>query len=428
MPPAKKKTATKKRVSVKTAKKPAAKKAPAKKKPVAKKRVPVKKKPAVKKPPVIEHEPGAVPLAMYRHIALAFVVVVAIALMGILYLATMQAVIHVDPVETVVSAEFIVNGTETQTSELEIPSEIIVGTIGKTETFMPNGDGTKEVFGVAIGQVTIYNDMSSSQPLVATTRLLTPDDVLFRIKEDVTVPANGSVVVGVYADEEGASGDVEPTTFTIPGLSAAKQALVYAANDAAFTGGVSLVSVVSAEEMEAAASGMEEVLLEDAKYMLWEESSQEYAGEVFDIEVVEKTYSIEPDSEAESYDVTITLQIGAVFYDEVALDSLAEMKIYEGLGQGQEFVDTGVSDMGVVLEGYNDESGIASLHVTLDGRAIASRASDALEVDRFVGMTEEEVKTLLVDEGVAEDVSVDFFPIWVSKIPRLQDHVYIEID
>lgn len=412
---------------------------PPKKQIATKKRVAVKKptlvhKPVQKKTTVKEktsqpiHVPGSMPLAMYRHIALTFVVLVAFALISVLYLATMQAVIHVDPVESTVNAEFIVQATETQVSESEIPAEVLSGTIGKTQTFVPTGEGAKEIPGIATGQVTIYNDMTFDQALVATTRLLTLDNVLFRLLKGVTVPAGSSVIADVYADKEGASGDIAATSFTIPGLSAARQALVYAKSTETFTGGVNMISVVSEEEINAAVAVVESALLEDAKSMLHEESSKQYKGEVFEAEIVDKTFSINPGTTADSYDVTMTLKVNGVFYDSDSLLRLAEIKLYQGLGQGREFLNTDFSGAEVSLESSNEEFGTASLRVTLAGQAIASRTSEALDVQRFVGMKEAEVKDLLVGEGIARDVSVDFFPFWVRKIPRLKDHIYIEID
>ena len=44
-------------------------------------------------------QPAAVPLIMYRRIALTFIVLVAAALLAVLYLSTVQAIIHVDSTE-----------------------------------------------------------------------------------------------------------------------------------------------------------------------------------------------------------------------------------------------------------------------------------------------------------------------------------------
>ena len=63
---------------------------------------------------------------------------------------------------------------------------------------------------------------------MATTRLLTPDNILFRIKKGITVPANGEIEVNIYPDDENFKDIVKPTKFTIPGLSEKLQKIIYA--------------------------------------------------------------------------------------------------------------------------------------------------------------------------------------------------------
>jgi len=252
--------------------------------------------------------------------------------------------------------------------------------------------------------------------------------VLFRLSNQVNVPAGGTVDAEVYADVEGASGNIAATHFTIPGLSAAKQELVYADSTEAFVGGTITRAVVSEAEMESAADTLSGELLQDAMSMFREEATAGYDGELFDVNIQEKSFSIEPNTEADGYEVTMTIEIGAVFYNTEVLENLVVRKLYEGLGQGQEFVDTGLGDLEISIESYSDEDGEASLLTSLKGRAITSRASDALSVERFVGLSGDEVSSLLVGEGVAENVWVEFFPFWVNSIPQLKDHIYIEIE
>lgn len=86
----------------------------------------------------------------------------------------------------------------------------------------------------AQGPVRIVNGSSSSILLVKTTRLLTADGKLFRLASDVSVPANGQIAVGAYADQLGAAFAIGPTRFSIPGLSAIQQTQIYAVSDASF--------------------------------------------------------------------------------------------------------------------------------------------------------------------------------------------------
>lgn len=373
------------------------------------------------------HQPAAVPLIMYRRIALTFIVLVASALLAVLYLSTVQAIIHVDSTEADITAEFVANVFETPTRVTDVRGKVVSGTIGKSQTFEPSGESSKMVEDVARGMVTIRNELSFAQQLVATTRFLSESGVLFRLEDGVTVPAGGSVEAELYADVAGASGNIEATRFTIPGLSEARQSSVYAQSDTAFVGGEYSVAVVSQAELDASALELELALVADAKDMLIAEVGETFSGQSYDVEIVEKTFSIEPETEAESFDVALTLKVTGVFYDSESLEKIAIAKLYEDLGQGQEFLNISSENMRVGVEGVDEEAGQANILVSLSVPAITSRTSEALQVKRFVGMTEEEVRNLLVGEGVATDVSVEFFPFWVSTVPRLKDHIYIDI-
>lgn len=403
------------------------------KKSVSKKRVAVKKggkkKIAVKDLEELDvRQPAAVPLIMYRRIALTFIVLVSAALLAVLYLSTVQAVIHVESTEAPATTEFIANVYETPTRNTDVRGAVLSGTIGRTQKFEPTGESAKTVEDTARGTVTIFNDLSFAQPLVATTRLLSESGVLFRLESGVTVPAGGSVEADVYADEVGASGNSEPTRFSIPGLSAVRQESVYATSSETFTGGEYSVAVVSESEIEAAVSELELLLLEDAKQMFAEELEETFTGDSYESVVLDKEISIEPDTEAQSFDVTLTIKVDAVFYDKEALAKVATAKLYENLGQGQELVIGDIQDqIDVRVEAVDSVSKQANLLVSLSVPAITARTSEALQVDRFIGLTEEEVRNLLIEEGTATTVSVEFFPFWVKTVPRLKDHIYIDI-
>ena len=82
--------------------------------------------------------------------------------------------------------------------------------------------------------------------------------------------------------------------------------------------------------------------------------------------------------------------------------------------------------MEVTIDQYDASQKVASIHAHMDGKMTITRTNKALDVSRFVGLSADDVRKKLVAEGVAESVTVDFFPFWLNKIPRLKDHVYIE--
>jgi len=91
-----------------------------------------------------------------------------------------------------------------------------------------NASGVKFVEEKASGVIVVYNDYSSSsQRLIKNTRFKTPEGLIYRINESITVPGQkkdgtevipGSIEVTVYADEVGESYNIGLTDFSIPGF------------------------------------------------------------------------------------------------------------------------------------------------------------------------------------------------------------------
>jgi len=118
--------------------------------------------------------------------------------------------------QTAVSGEFIATG-----SGGDLPFEIL--TVEKVASVEVESEGTETVNQSAQGTITIENKQDVPQQLIKNTRFETPDGLIFRIRDSVTIPAAkngtpGTLVTTVYADATGESYNVGPTTFTLPGL------------------------------------------------------------------------------------------------------------------------------------------------------------------------------------------------------------------
>lgn len=402
------------------------------KKSATKKRVPIKRVSRTESTETVKSKserntPTSVPLVLYRRIALAFVVVVSVVLMIVIYLSTVRAVIRIRPIARNVSSDLIAQIVSVPINPSEIHGTVVVGKLGKTKTFTPSGDGIKQVEEKAGGEVMITNKGNVPQGLVASTRLLSKDQILFRLDKTVTVPAGGSVKATVHADQKGSTGNIAPTHFTIPGLSETKQQIIFADSSVAFTGGIQTISIISQKEMDTAVDTLKEEVLNDAKDLLRGQAGKGFDGEVFTTELLDKSFSIKPETEVKSYDVTVNVSAVGVFYDAKALQTAMKKHLYEGLGQGEEFVGLDENAINVKIDRYNQTQKTASLHVNIEGRVMTTRTSQSLNVGRFMGMRAQEVTELLKKEGVAEDATVDFFPFWIRCVPRLKDRIFIEL-
>ncbi len=386
-------------------------------------------KKTIKKKAVKKEASKTVPsLKLYRRLSVGFIVVILVLLAIILIVSTIRATIKIFPNADIVTTSFITDIVEDPGVHGEIPGQILSVVVEEGREFMISGEGATEVPGKAGGLVTLYNTSNSVQPLVATTRLLSPDGVLYRIDTAVTVPAQGTVEVMAHADEEGVLFEIGPTKFTIPGLAASRQAEVYAENSEAMTGGVRYIKTLSQADIDAAGEELEASLLTTAQEELRGQLTGEYTGESFFTEVLEQVSDTEAGTEADSFTISMKVEVVGVFFDQSTLLSIAEAKIYESLPRGYELVSIDRDNMEVAVERYDVEDAVANVRVSLKGAMIVSPNNKILDKDDLTGLSPQEVAKRFIDAGIAIDVEVSFSPFWLKKVPRLKDRIDIQIE
>ncbi len=223
-----------------------------------------------------EEKSKFVVVAPNRHALVSLIIVSLLILVTITYIALPGATIALTPKSDVVetSVNITLADIETNKAELDthpvhmIPSYTMMKKIQKVFTYQATG---KEFQGKnASGTITIVNEANHEWPLVAKTRFQTGDGLVFRIANPVEVPAAntsepGTLDVTVVADEFdefgqviGERGNIEPTKFFLPGLSAENQERLYAESTQPFTGGETVViKKITVEDIEAARAKME---------------------------------------------------------------------------------------------------------------------------------------------------------------------------
>jgi hypothetical protein len=108
-------------------------------------------------------------LRLYERIAVGFVVLTVVLLLGILYLSVARATIRVEvrprPLTVTATADVVANG-----GEAALAGVVKELTLERSRVFTLPGEGATAVPQKAFGQVTIKNETGAAQPLVATTR------------------------------------------------------------------------------------------------------------------------------------------------------------------------------------------------------------------------------------------------------------------
>jgi hypothetical protein len=204
--------------------------------------------------------------------------------------------------------------------------------------------------------------------------------------------------------------------------------VVFADAKTPFTGGSKTVSVVSADDIARAEETLKGEIETDRKALLRDKAGTVFAGESFSSTASGTKASVEPGAEVESFEVLMTVKTVGVFFDREAVASIAERKLYDQLTPGKEFRTVNTAGIQTTVEKVDEAGEMANLHVYLDGEAVPSAANRQLQPVRFVGMTADQVKAAIMGDGIATDVTVEFFPFWVRKVPRLPDHVIIQVE
>lgn len=365
-------------------------------------------------------------MRLYRRIAAGFLGVTAILLIVVLYLATVHATVRVQTQEEDVSREFVARvSTEPQSAE-DVPGAIFVVTREESRTFEADGEGER-IPAQASGTVTLVNESGSPQPLVATTRLLSEDGVLFRIVEGVTVPANGEVQVEARADQPGEEGEVAAGKFTIPGLNAARQEVVYAMTSQPMVGGTVLRKVITVEDLNAA----QEELADDIEAELDAQWRQEIGGQLdgamIQREVLEKRSDTEPGTETGTFTISTIIRYTGIYYDTARLHQIAELKLQEYVPSGQVLSSVDQENVVITYNRHAADDGTAHLDVTVPGTAVLKATADILNKDNLIGLTGPEAEAFLESDETIRNVEVELKPFFVRSIPRLKDHITIEI-
>ncbi len=248
----------------------------------------------------------------YNKIVIGFVVLTCILVCAIVYFSFSNTTITVTPAQIQSDLSFV-------TSVSELSATVVFTDVEGSKT-ITNIQSSESKPAKATGTVTIINNYSQNQPLVETTRLLSKEGVLFRTQETVTVPAGGSVEVPVMADEEGAKGNIDASTFEIVALWDGLKDDIYAESDSAMTGGLVNVGVVSQTDIANAQEELENDLTTQALETLNQEI-QDTEGlpaepyiptNAYRITSVTEESSVQGGEEVDNFEVHATMTVAAV--------------------------------------------------------------------------------------------------------------------
>lgn len=356
----------------------------------------------------------------YKLVAVSFLLITVLLLGVIIFITSKKADI------TIVAKEDAKKVNLTVTVSGNKKPGTIAGTVTSTvfgwaESYQPTG--TKTVAGTSKGQVTVYNKTGTDQPLVKTTRLLNANGVLFRLASTVNAPAHGEVTVSVYADQTGASSDIEPGLFTIPGLVEAKQKTIYAESKTAMTGGAATVNVLSEDDITSAMGNYKEKV-KQAFLQKYTNTSTEVSVSMSDQAI---KASAKAGDQVANFSISGTSTLIIVSYSEKDLADKVINQVSDKIDPTAERFLTTNKRPSVTVATFSIKDGTADLNVSQDALVTLDVNVEKLAPTHFVGKSKDEINRYILGLDHVVGVDIKFSPSWLSTAPTVPDRIRVVV-
>jgi hypothetical protein len=143
---------------------------------------------------------------------------------------------------------------------------------------------------------------------------------------------------------------------------------------------------------------------------------------------VERVSDTPPGTQAGTFNISLTVKVTGVYFDEAALAAAAKADLVSQLPDGYDLLSVNTDGMQTTVGTTDLSKGTASVSVYLDGTAVISTSSDVLDKDRLIGKSANEIIALLQSSDAIQDVSITFTPFWLKRAPTLKDHIKIIVE
>lgn len=400
-----------------------------------------------------EEKPRVAPrgksLGLYRRMALKFIIATIVLLGFVFYFFFPKLNITIIPQSETINDSFsFLVGDASSTSDINTEASSTVSSSEANIDKKVNGEVSELVISAdpvpynssseAVsgeetinGQVVIVNKYNKAQPLVAKTRLLSPDGKLFRIMESVNVPAGGEVTVAIFADKPSSEMALNAgTRFTIPGLWAGLQEQIYAENKTDFTFSSQSKYTVTAKDIESAKKSIGDVLTLNAKNEVDALKQKQSDKMVISSDITDSiTYDIDAKvgDNKPQFTIKASKKIVVVNFSKDFISKMAEAKLSLLVPDDKQLSNFDGNQITYSLEGYDTDTKTATIKAYFSASMFLKSDSSLLDKKKMVGLNRKQLSKYL--DGFQEIKSYDlkFSPSFISSAPSLPDKISVSV-
>lgn len=371
-------------------------------------------------------------VGLYRKLVWQFVLGISALLLIILYFALSKLTITISPNGEVINDNLLVKiSSSTSANEKDSTDfrESVAGqvqeiSLNEEKVFLASGE---EFSGEEVsGRVTLINTTAKDQPLVATTRLLSPDNKLFRLKEAVNIPAGGEIEAEIYVEKPSEDLAIAPTNFTIPGLWAGLQDKIYGRSKEPFVYRQKISKYVKASDIEKAISEMNAILLTKAKTEGKNDSENTQTLYEF-LSPTKFDYTVKPGEAVESFTLQASTTMLSISFSKDDIHELTTTKLKLLVPDDKKLIEHNTDNINYKLENYEPENKTATLRLSFNGTMILQSDTELIDKKQLVNLTGEQIETYLKNFSEIKEYSLEFSPSFIKRAPRLPERIEVEI-
>ena len=390
---------------------------------------PTKTKPLAAIQPISITSPNQSVPRLYKKIIVVSILFVIVLAVLVIHYSFAKAFITITPEYSEHDISFSAQIVDPAQSNLDVnEKDYLIGrkletVLSKAGSFSPTSTTTQG--DKASGDITIINNYSKEQILVATTRLLSPNNKLFRLTETVTVPAGGKVGAKARADKIGDEYLLTPTSFIIPGLWEGLQDKIYAQSTVAMKYQEETDHTITADTINAAITSLKEQILNIAITEFEPQlSTNEFINkDALIIQEVRRSTSAVIGDNIKSFDVELELSIKTITYDEQKLLTKIENDINVLSEQNQGLINFSDTDINVSIT--ENEEVINGLIGLIQGKYKIHLANPNIDLEQIKGKNPTEATQYLTNLSGVSSASISLSPFWLKTIPELDSHIKV---
>jgi len=359
-------------------------------------------------------------ISLYRNISLTFIIFVAMLLAALCLFLYSQATIIVKVNEQQINLNFTAEAKAQPTADEIQNHNVITGSfqtvnVQASSTFAVSS--TKALSSNLVGEIKLINNSARNQALLKTTQLQAASGVIVRTNEEIVVPANGSVRVGVYPKDPAAFSKVAPGKLVIIKLAPALQPEIYGLAETELSTDIKEVKVLAQSDINKAKAELIDQALADYK-----KDNNLGANTLVFAEASNLKTDKKIGANTDNFRLSADLKIKILQVDAKQIVALIERQAEKLSLAGTVVATIDVNKIKYTLLDTNT-NGTLTVKVEYSLTSTLTADNPILGKKNFTGKTIAEVKAYAKDQPAIKELEVYLSPSWRKTLPDKENRI-----